>query len=299
MRIVLDTNVLVSALLSPNGAPASILQLVLAGRVVLCFDARILSEYREVLRRAKFDFGMNLVDEFLDFLESEGELVASVPLPLSLPDPDDAMFLEVAAAGSADYVVTGNVKHFPTRRRSGDSVVSARDFLTIVVDAAKTRIVHVSRGFELFGYKIKRGSRPLKLSASKIRSDARGRDLYAYPRERSIQHFKDQIRARTRRKGPVSKRELIAEINPVIRGWGNYTGRAHVRKLFARLARWMVRRPWSHRYKRWRNAGCRGLPERKLYGEYGLVNPISLIPSLHLPGSTSVNAVYGKTVRTV
>ena len=93
--------------------------------------------------------------------------------------------------------------------------------------------------------------------------------------------------------------ELIAEINPVIRGWGTYFCRAHVRKLFARLARWIVRRLWSHRYKRWRNVGWRRLPERQLYGEYGLVNLISLIPSLHLPRSTSVKAVYGKTVRTV
>jgi len=101
VRIVLDINVLVSALLSPNGAPAAVLQLVLAGRAVLCLDAWILSEYREVLRRDKFDFDTRLVDELLEFLESEGELVASVPLSLSLPDPDDEMFLEVAAAGGA------------------------------------------------------------------------------------------------------------------------------------------------------------------------------------------------------
>ena len=61
MRIVLDTNVLVSALLSPHGAPAAVLQLVVTGRVVLCFDARVLSEYREVLRREKFDFDMGLL----------------------------------------------------------------------------------------------------------------------------------------------------------------------------------------------------------------------------------------------
>ncbi len=131
MRIVLDTNVLVSALLSPHGAPAAVLQLILAGRVVLCFDARILSEYREVLRRPKFDFDPQLVDELMEFLESEGELVASVPLQFTLPDPGDAMFLEVAAAGEADHVVTGNLKHFPPRGRGGISVVSPRDFLTI------------------------------------------------------------------------------------------------------------------------------------------------------------------------
>ena len=133
MRIVLDTNVLVSALLSPNGAPAAVLQLVLAGRVVLIFDARILSEYRQVLYRAKFGFDTHLVAELLAFLESEGELVASVPLPLALPDPDDAMFLEVAAAGGANHVVTGNPRHFPTRKRRGVSVVSPRNFLETAI----------------------------------------------------------------------------------------------------------------------------------------------------------------------
>lgn len=133
MRIVLDTNVLASALLSPNGAPAAVLQRVLAGRVVLCFDARVLSEYREVLRRPKFGFDARLVDDLLEFLESEGELVASVPLPLSLPDPDDGKFLEVAAAAGADHLVTGNLRHFPTRARRGVSVVSPRDFLEMVI----------------------------------------------------------------------------------------------------------------------------------------------------------------------
>jgi len=133
VRIVLDTNVLASALLSPGGAPAAVLQLVLAGRILLCFDARIMTEYREVLRRPKFDFDARLVDDLLEFLESEGELVAAVPLPRSLPDPDDAMFLEVASAGGAEYVVTGNIRHFPNDARQGITVVSPRDFIEIVI----------------------------------------------------------------------------------------------------------------------------------------------------------------------
>jgi RNA-directed DNA polymerase len=170
-----------------------------------------------------------------------------------------------------------------SRREAQAALAAAQRILVqlgVTLHAGKTRIVHVCHGFEFLGYKVKRGSRPLKLAASKIRSGVRGGDLYAYPRAKSIQHFKDQIRARTRRKAPVSTRELIDEINPIIRGWGNYYCKAHVRKLFARLARWIVRRLWSQRYKRWRNCGWRYLPERRLYGEYGLVNLIALIPSL-------------------
>jgi group II intron reverse transcriptase/maturase len=154
--------------------------------------------------------------------------------------------------------------------------------LGVTLHAGKTRIVHVRHGFEFLGYKIKRGQRPLRLSAEKIRSGVRHGDLYAFPRAKSIQHFKDQIRRRTRRKAPVSTQQLIKQINPIIRGWGLYFCKAHVRGLFHRLDRWIVRRLWSHRFKRWRNAGWKRLPERRLYGEYGLVKLIALIPSLNL-----------------
>jgi RNA-directed DNA polymerase len=153
--------------------------------------------------------------------------------------------------------------------------------LGVTLHVGKTRIVHVSQGFEFLGYKLKRGQRPLRLAAEKIRSGVRRGGLYAFPRNKSVQHFKDQIRRLTRRKAPVSTRELIDQINPVIRGWGLYFCKAHVRGLFHRLDGWIVRRIWSHRFKRWRNAGWKSLPERRLYGEYGLVNLVALIPSLN------------------
>jgi RNA-directed DNA polymerase len=70
------------------------------------------------------------------------------------------------------------------------------------------------------------------------------------------------------------------ELNPLLRGWGEYYKRAHVRKLFNQLDRWIVRRIWSHRFKRWRNGGWTQLPKATLYGEYELVNLVGLIPSL-------------------
>ena len=172
--------------------------------------------------------------------------------------------------------------------------------LGVVLNDEKTRIVHVENGFEFLGYKIKRGNRPLRLSHDKIRSGAKAMSLYAFPREKSIKHFKEQIRKKTRRKAPISVETMITQLNPVIRGWGNYYCKAHVRKLFNRLDRWIVRRIRSFRCKRWRNAGWKILPESVLYGEMGLANLISLIPTIALPQKGAfVKAGYGKTVRPV
>jgi RNA-directed DNA polymerase len=151
--------------------------------------------------------------------------------------------------------------------------------LGVELHPQKTRIVHVQHGFEFLGYKIKRGKR-LRLSEDKIRSTARSGALYAFPREKSIRRFMDQVRALTRRRVPLKTKELIERLNPILRGWGHYYKKAHIRKLFNRLNRWIVRRIWSHRFKRWRNLGWRLLPESTLYQEYGLVNLVGLIPSI-------------------
>jgi len=152
--------------------------------------------------------------------------------------------------------------------------------LGVCIHPQKTRIVHVKHGFDFLGFKIKRGRRAMSLPAAKIRSRVSSGALYAFPREKSIQHFKDQIRGLTRRKAPVATEELIEQINPVLRGWGHYFKRAHVRRLFNQLDRWVVRRIWSHRFKRWRCMGWKTLPTARLYGELGLVNLIGLIPSI-------------------
>ena len=176
-----------------------------------------------------------------------------------------------------DWVVTCK-----TAAEARAAVVAAQKILEqlgVQLHPQKTRMVHVRNGFEFLGYKIKRG-RGLRLSPDQVRSAARTGALYAYPREKSIRRFMDQVRARTRRRIPLKTQELIGELNPLLRGWGNYYKRAHVRKLFHRLDGWIRRRIWSHRYRRWRCAGWKHLPAARLYGEYGLVNLVQLIPSL-------------------
>jgi group II intron reverse transcriptase/maturase len=179
-----------------------------------------------------------------------------------------------------DWVVTCHTR--AEAQRALAEATTLLQTLGVTLNADKTRIVHVQVGFEFLGYKIKRGTRPLRLAPGKIRSGAHSGALYAYPRQKSIQHFKEQIRQRTRRKAPVTTPELIPQINPVIRGWGLYYHKAHVRKLFAQLDRWILRRLWSQRFKRWRCRGWKRLPERHLYDELGLVRLIALIPSIRL-----------------
>jgi RNA-directed DNA polymerase len=151
-----------------------------------------------------------------------------------------------------DWVIT--CRSGPEARAALVAAARILKELGVELNPRKTRIVHVRYGFEFLGYKIKQG-RGLQLPSSKIRSGAMPGALYAYPREKSIRRFMDQVRARTRRRVPLMTEQLIAELNPLLRGWGEYYKRAHVRLLFHRLDRWVVRRIWSHRFKRWRCAG--------------------------------------------
>ncbi|MDQ3698659.1 MAG: putative toxin-antitoxin system toxin component, PIN family [Gemmatimonadota bacterium] len=112
MRVVLDTNVVVSGLLSPHGPPGQILSLAITGVLTVLWDDRIAAEYREVTARPRFAFDQRRAAAVLAALVAGGELIGAEPLPIVLPDPDDGPFLEVAAAGRADALVTGNVPHF-------------------------------------------------------------------------------------------------------------------------------------------------------------------------------------------
>lgn len=134
MKIVLDTNVLVSGLLQPFGPSGQIVRLVASGDLVLCHDPRILAEYQEVLLREKFGFDPERVDALLEEIQATGIPVAARPLAIRLPDVDDEAFLEVALAGGAQCLVTGNVKHYPVEARNGVEVLAPRPFIDLYRD---------------------------------------------------------------------------------------------------------------------------------------------------------------------
>ncbi len=129
MIVVLDTNVLVSGLLSPFGPPAQVLDLILAGEVQLAYDDRLLAEYRAVLARPRFGLNPNAVADLLEVLATAGEPVVAHPLPASLPDAGDLPFLEVAAEAGA-VLATGNQRHFPAQACGDLAVVTPAEFLT-------------------------------------------------------------------------------------------------------------------------------------------------------------------------
>lgn len=113
MNVVLDTNVLVSALWTPNGKAAYILNSVLTGKLNICHDYRILEEYRNVLNRPKFHFQQWQINYLLDTINRDGFSIVPSPITnIPFTDESDRKFLEVAVSGNA-ILVTGNLKHYP------------------------------------------------------------------------------------------------------------------------------------------------------------------------------------------
>jgi putative PIN family toxin of toxin-antitoxin system len=123
VRIVLDTNVLVSALLNREGPPATLLDLILTGALKLVYCTEMLIEYREVLARPRLNIDRALASATCDDLVALAEqvdpadlykspLAVLMPPPAHFPDPDDALFVEVGLVADVDAIVTGNTKHF-------------------------------------------------------------------------------------------------------------------------------------------------------------------------------------------
>jgi len=115
---VIDTNVVVSGLLSANGPCAQILEAVMDGRVKMVYDARILAEYRDVLCRPRLRLKPTQVIQFLDALGGQMSVIPERLAGIG-PDPDDLVFVEVALAVPDRTIVTGNLAHFPREILNG------------------------------------------------------------------------------------------------------------------------------------------------------------------------------------
>ena len=127
--IVLDTNVIISARLSPGGAPASlVMDYMLTGRVQVTTCPSVVQEYIEVVHRPKFA-RFAFPPPWLEFLIEESlQLPDPPPWPHPALDPKDAPFLALAHAAGA-WLVTGNLKHFPKVARHGVTVLSPAEYL--------------------------------------------------------------------------------------------------------------------------------------------------------------------------
>ena len=129
---VLDTNVLVSGLLSAKGPPGRLIDAILAQRLVIVFDDRILCEYREVLARPRFSFKASDVAAFWEILPFQRHLVVMPIEGLKASDDSDTKFLEVAAATESKLLVTGNEKHYPEKTRGDVRILSPREAFELI-----------------------------------------------------------------------------------------------------------------------------------------------------------------------
>ena len=131
IRVVIDTNVLVSALLKSLGSEAAVLFTVTDGKALWCVSPAILSEYEEVLRRPKFSAIPPIYITALLTLASRAERVTPDFTLTGSPHGPDNRFLECAEVARAEYLVTGNHRHFPLRHKTA-RIVTPKQFLEIV-----------------------------------------------------------------------------------------------------------------------------------------------------------------------
>jgi putative PIN family toxin of toxin-antitoxin system len=131
LNLVLDTNVVVSAILKPAGLERASLVFALIAPARLYVSRDILEEYERVLRRPQLKLFDSRLGELLDLFKSRAVFVTPSRRLQVTPDPDDNIFLECAEEARADYLVTGNKRHFPRFWKS-TKIVNARELLELV-----------------------------------------------------------------------------------------------------------------------------------------------------------------------
>ncbi|SRR6266536_783007 len=136
IKVVLDTNVVVSAHLTAGGLEAFVLDLALASKLQFFVSPDILMEYEGVLRRPRFQIDSKRVTQSLRLIKKRAKSVKPTRTLSVSPDPDDNRFLECAEAAGADYLVTGNKRHFPSKHGK-TLVVNARQLIEIITPELK------------------------------------------------------------------------------------------------------------------------------------------------------------------
>ena len=131
LRLVIDTNVVISAALKPEGLQRTVLLLAITKPARLYVSEAILAEYRTVLGRPEFRIRKGLRQQLLQLIQTRSHIVRPTRHLAVALDPDDNKFLECADAAGADYLVTGNLKHFPTFWKK-TKVITSREFMDII-----------------------------------------------------------------------------------------------------------------------------------------------------------------------
>jgi putative PIN family toxin of toxin-antitoxin system len=131
LRLAVDTNIVVSAALKPDGLQRTVLLLAITKPARLYVSNVILTEYRDVLSRPELQIRKGPRQQLFDLLGKRSHLIDAVRTVQITYDPEDNMFIECADAARADYLVTGNVRHFP-RFWKNTKVVTSREFLSLV-----------------------------------------------------------------------------------------------------------------------------------------------------------------------
>lgn len=128
MRVVLDTNILISACWKPGGNEAQVVEQAIAGKLEIAVSPVLEAEYRDVAQRKKFAKHRDALEQTIAALLAVAHHVDPVPACDACPDPDDNQLLDCALAADAKYVITGNLRHFPPAWR-GVQVINARTLL--------------------------------------------------------------------------------------------------------------------------------------------------------------------------
>ena len=131
--VVIDTNVLVSAVLKNNSIPGTIIELAFNGKIIPVLNKEIESEYRNVLLRPKFHLTTDIVNDIVNEFKQKGLYINETHIDIELPDPKDVVFYEVVMEQrslTSAWLVTGNIKHFPNET----FIVNPRQMLDTILN---------------------------------------------------------------------------------------------------------------------------------------------------------------------